>query len=31
MKIGMCTEDDKHWNLTEEFFQKKIRKKIMEL
>ena len=26
MKIGMCTEDDKHWNLTE-IFQKKISEK----
>ena len=27
MKIGMCTEDDKHWNLTERFFQKIFHKK----
>ena len=27
MKIGICTEDDKHWNLTERFFKKKFKKK----
>ena len=27
MKIGMCTADDKHWNLTERFFKKKFQKK----
>ena len=26
MKIGMCTEDDKHWNLTE-IFQKTFSEK----
>ena len=28
MKIGMCTEDDKHWNLTEIFQKKNSEKKL---
>ena len=28
MKIGMCTEDDKYWNLTEIFQKKNQEKKL---
>ena len=31
MEIGMCTEDDKHWKLTEILKKKQIQKQIIEL